>query len=784
MHFQAHKVLFILILTWSLPWPFHGTVLGQKGKGLVVDSETGFVIPFVKIQSDTGVIFTAYDGEFHYSPGARLFLTHPLYESKSIAISPNDTTTTIRLKYHPPEGNDTTRARGRRILQEFQAHSEKTNPENLKAYEVLTTYELSVYKRSRHDKEADWIKTRSMVSLEKNRYKYRDKYFHKILRSRFSDGDSSDVQHIPINAYSLSPYQEFIKIGQLDYLNPLHVTAKKKYDYDEVETFYYKNVRYHILFVRPRPKTHFLGLRGLYYITENDYGIAAFVFITQPIKSEYAQCVVTNQFTEKNVWINEYIYMEAILEREPKYSEDMKLIMRSTNSGVNFNIDDQSSNKWLNMILLGKKKTKFSDESWSMEGLNLKTSENLSYIEKDTVKGGFVRKDWTSWIYDIYMGRLAYRLPYIYIRNILSINRYEYLRLGVGVQTHKQFSDIFTTGGYFGYGFKDKQFKYGGNIGFFLGRKRSTQITYAISKDVKEPGRTEYIKQEKNYLRNFFSKHMDNIRGQSIRFKAFPNRKVDLGISLNSFNLETTYPYTFVPLAESGQDTTRMQFTELLFQVRFGSGQPFNENIRKLFYPNKNIFSNLFINLAKGFKNVMNSDFSYWKVNARLFLFIDFTSRGKLDIMLESGIMTPNQPYQIDYIAPGNDVELAGITIRNAFQTMGLYKYVSDRYLNGFFQYDFGSIFFKETKFDPHLAVALNMGWGLFTGDPSLHRGVQARDYGTGYYEIGVLLNNLLKAKIYKYIYGGLGVGVYYSLKTPDSDPNWALRLTYTLGAL
>ncbi len=784
MRINFRLFTFILLSGWILPGPFCTVVLGQTGRGKIIDSETGFVIPFVKIQQNEKEIFTAYDGEFYFDPGTELHVTHPLYEEKTVAVEPGDTSVLIKLNYHPPEGNEESEKKALRVVKFFQKYSEKNNPENLKSYEYLTSNYINILKRRRNSDTAKWTEVRSLKLLEKNRYKYHDKYFHKILRSKFTDGDTSNIKYLPVTLYNLSPYQEFIRIGELDYLNPLYPTAVKKYDYSEVETFIYNDIKFHVLYVRAKQKKHFLSLRGLYYIPENNYGLAAAVFTTVPLKLEYAQCVVTNQLTEKNIWLGENLYVEAIFEHEPKYSEDAKMIERSTNSSINFNIDDQSSKKWLNMILFGQKDTKFSEESWSMDEMKLGNREKLSYIEKDTLNKGFVRKDWTQWIYDIYMGRLAFRLPYVYIKNILSINRYEYLRLGVGLQTHKQFSDIFTLGGYAGYGFKDKQFKYGGNVGFYLGRMRSTIISYEVSKDLLEPGRTFYIEEQKNYLRNFFSKHMDNIRSQNIRFKSVVNRKVDMGVSLKSFNLQPTYDYTFKPLAERGQDTTRMYFTELLFQARFGNANTFNKNARKLFYPSRSVFSNLFVNVARGYKNVLNGDFHYWKANARLFIFIDIGQQGKLDIMMESGIMTPNQPYQINYIAPGNDVELAGIIIKNAFQTMDLYRFVSDRYLNGFFEYDFGSIFFKKTKFDPHLALELNMGWGVFSGNPAYHRGVEIHDYGTGFYEAGVSLNNLLKAKIYNLIYGGLGLGVYYSLKTPDGNSKLAVRLTYTLGAL
>ena len=758
-------------------------IYAQEGKGQVVNSETGFVIPFTKVESDTGHLFTAFDGKFNYTPGKHLHITHPLYESSDISTSYKELSLIIKLKYKNPKGNAESESNGLKILDAFHQHVKENNPENLGAYEFLTNNYINTYERSHDNPDAPWTLEQTMESYEKNRYKFHQKYFHKLLSSKTSDGDTSKLKYIPINTYTLSPYNEFIRIGKNDYLNPLHPGAKKKYTYTVVETFIHNNSRHHILYVRPKKKKLFLGFRGLYYINEDNYGLAASVFNTMPFKDENIQCVLTYQLTKKNVWIGKNIYLEIYTERMPGYKSDLKLELFSSNSMVNFDIDDQSSNKWLNMIALGKEDSKFDNESWSMSKLELSSKDKLAYIKTDTTHEDYVRKNWAEWLNDIYLGRVAYRIKYVDLKNIISINSYEYLRIGLGVQTHRQFSDFFTMGANVGYGFRDSEFKYGYNVGVNLGKKRSTILSYNASKDILEPGRTEYIEARKNYLRNFFSKRMDDIRSNSIQFKTNLNRHIDLGITFNSFNLEPNYSYTYMPLLETNSDTSRLYFSELLMQLRIGQPHVINPNTRRLFYANKTIFSNLYINLARGYDNILEGDYSYWKLNSRMLLFFDLKTRGEIDLVVESGIMTPDQPYQIAYIAPGNNVALAGITIKNAFQTMELYQYISDRYFNAFFEYNFGKELFKKSKFNPHIALALNMGWGIYSGDPELHRGVEIRDYGTGYFETGLLINNLLKIKVYKYFYGGLGVGVYYALKNTNQGSRWAFRLTYKLGS-
>lgn len=146
--------------------------------------------------------------------------------------------------------------------------------------------------------------------------------------------------------------------------------------------------------------------------------------------------------------------------------------------------------------------------------------------------------------------------------------------------------------------------------------------------------------------------------------------------------------------------------------------------------------------------------------------------------------MTKDQPYQINYVGPGTEFKLTGIVINNAFQSMELYGFFADRYVHSFMNYNLGNIFFKKSKFNPELAFALNMGWGKITGRKEIHENIVVRDYAEGYYEAGVLLNNLLRLKIYNYFYGGLGIGTFYGFGPDAKDGAFALRISYELGVL
>ena len=146
--------------------------------------------------------------------------------------------------------------------------------------------------------------------------------------------------------------------------------------------------------------------------------------------------------------------------------------------------------------------------------------------------------------------------------------------------------------------------------------------------------------------------------------------------------------------------------------------------------------------------------------------------------------MTKDQPYPIMYGGPGTEFKLTGIIINNAFQTMKLYGFFTDRYAHSFINYNLGNVILKKSKFKPELALALNLGWGKIAGKKEIHEDIEVRDYPEGYFETGIMLNNLLRLKIYKYFYGGLGVGAFVGLGPDAENGSFAIRLSYEIGTL
>jgi hypothetical protein len=81
------------------------------------------------------------------------------------------------------------------------------------------------------------------------------------------------------------------------------------------------------------------------------------------------------------------------------------------------------------------------------------------------------------------------------------------------------------------------------------------------------------------------------------------------------------------------------------------------------------------------------------------------------------------------------------------FQTMGMNEFLSDRYAAVYVRHNFASLLYKSEHFSPGISLVTNVGFGSLQ-HPERHRNIDFKTMEKGYYESGVLLNNLLKVNI------------------------------------
>ncbi len=775
------KIIFFITCTSIVL--FASSLSAQNINGQIIDSVTKQGIPFAVIYSPESASkrISNLQGSFSIRHFGTFEITHPLYNTRKFTLVADSSKLLIELskkKEIIPTENQL--VKGKEMLEKHRDFLKETSSTHHQSFEFLSETKVEVYEQTKRDGDI-WRLKNSLESIEKNKFKFPDKKYVRIVKAHYHDGDSSTVGFLPYS-YSISENQEYIDVLNLKFYNPLYKDAGKRYEYALIDSILFDEAYAQLVYFRPKPARNFIGFSGLLYFTGNRTEIIGGYFFPYKRKHKDFTMAFREGITEENTRFLSDLQVLFKLKDIPHVGRDSKIIFSVRNTSPVFDVINNSNNKWVEMAIFNQDKDTIEDDTWMMT--QIIDNEKLEYIKKDTTDRKFVLSKTLEQMYYIYDGKIGYRMRYFDINNVFSFNKFEGMRIGLGLQSHHNLSDVFTFGGYFGYGFKDAKFKYGGNIGLYFGEERNNLLSVKFTRDLLEPGMVNFLEMKQDLIRNFFTSRMDNYQSTQVSFRTQLNPYVTSSIIFNDYTLKPLYDYIYNPAGQSIVETQRFDFSETTVLINIGT--PFSEspNLRKVLYRNKFFQKNLFINITKGWDIEQGGGFDYWKFNTRLSSKIKLNRQDELKIVFDGGIMTLDQPYQIMYGGPGTEFKLTGIIINNAFQSMQLYGFFADRYLHSFINYNLGNVIFKKSKFKPELAFALNLGWGKIKGRKEIHEGIEVRDYSSGYFETGVMLNNLLRLKIYKYFYGGLGIGTFVGYGPDAKKGSFAIRISYEIGML
>jgi len=218
--------------------------------------------------------------------------------------------------------------------------------------------------------------------------------------------------------------------------------------------------------------------------------------------------------------------------------------------------------------------------------------------------------------------------------------------------------------------------------------------------------------------------------------------------------------YDYELLAEVSP--TPFTFGEFHLGIRYA----YNEKFVRLFGQRLNNQSNFPIvelQYIKGLDDFWNGEWAYDK-----FLFsVNHTFRrkalGKTKYRLEAGYINKVVPYSKLFTSFGLGAGYRGfgLGITQGFQTMKINEFLSDRFVHLFFKQDFGTLLLKSKKFKPNIVLEHNLAFGSLQRS-EIHQNLEFKTLEKGFFEAGLVLENLIKVKYFNMYYIGLGAGMYY----------------------
>lgn len=638
-----------------------------------------------------------------------------------------------------------------------------------------------------------------MESITKRRFLHPDHNYEEVLASRTSGLKDSPFALLATQMQSFSFYPETITILGETYLNPVSAAGLKRYNYIMQDTLCKGEDTVFVISFHPKAKTSFKGMKGVLYINTNGYAIQN--VIAQPISDD---AKITIHIQQKYEYINNKQWFPVQLNTDWIYNnilvEDTNV--EATNKAVN---PDDEHNKikvvtrsYIKDIVLDTllRKRDFSrvaveisknaasqaDSMWNkFRNDTLSTKEKKTYHVIDSIGQSIHLERKIKWFEALSTGKLRMELVDWDLDKILNYNGYEGFRLGAGLHTNDKLSRFVAIGGYGAYGFKDKAFKYGGDLGFLFNPYSHLKLDFAYQNDVIEAGGTSFYNDQaflstESYY-NYFINNMDKLEKEQVSFSFDALRYFQFKLAGNEQLRQVTNDYQY---GLSDNNVTilynRFHFTELNLGIRFAYDEKFLKSPWGMISLGTK-YPVVWANITRGFNGLLNGQYDYMKYDLKVSKVFHIPLAGSSSFEALAGYVDGNVPYTLLYNARATYVQYS-VAVDNTFETMRINEFASSRYINLFYAHDFPT-FFHGKNFKPHLKVVSSAGWGIMDNRAN-HYNYLYKTMEKGYYESGLEINNLLKMSFTQF-----GIGAYYRYGPyAFSQPINNLAVKFTLTTL
>ena len=817
---MLQRILFIFIIFLSVH-SFAADIL----EGRVIDQSTKEPLAFVSIiiKGTQKVAYTDIEGRFKITsdvPVNVLLFSYVGYESISYHVTDHQNIL-IKMLRKDQELNTVTIIAGEnpahRIIKRASHNRKLNDPDRINDYRCTiyskTYYDLVRNSISKKDsilkdslaKQKAPIKKDSlsndssdaflsyfidnshifmMESVYERKYLSPGNLNETVIATKASGLKNPSFSTSATDLQPFSFYKDYFNMLGKDYLNPISPGSTTKYFFQIEDTLYHDLDSVYIISFRPLKDKNFTGLQGVLYINTNGYAIQN--VIASPYDKGLMELKIQQQYqlAEGKQWFPQQLNYELFYKNYPAKTMGMKLTGKSYITGIKLDEGLRKRDFGFATVTMDPEAAFHDSTYWYTNRHDtLSTKEKLTYHLLDSIgeKKHFDRS------LKVVEALATFQIPISFIsldlNRIISLNDYEKVRLGLGAHTNDRLSKWFTVGGYAGYGFHDKVVKYGGDAKLYF-RKNSKDyyLKYSYSDDIVEPGKAQYFYSTLNLNRSLMASRMDHIIQQEVSLNFRALKYLTINVALNQNQRTPNYTYDFYSDVFSVPQSSAFKSTELRIKGRYAYQEKLVQSFGQILSSGSK-YPILHFAYTSGFKTPGYGEYRFNKVSAgieKTFLIRNF---GKTNVLLEGGMVEGIVPYPYLFNGNGSFTKDGYLYVRHSFQTMGLYEFLSDRYVNVFLSHDFGSLLFKTQKHQPELVVFTNIGYGTLQ-DSSRHSLLPFKTMEKGFYESGIMINNIIKYNYLNLFYMGLGGGAfmrYGAYANKKWQDNMAYKLSFTV---
>ena len=628
-----------------------------------------------------------------------------------------------------------------------------------------------------------------MESVTERRFRFPNQNQEKVLLNRVSGDQNLGLVAIANAVQPFSFYNDFIRVLDRDFANPIAPGSIAQYYFELKDTLYNGSDTLWTIAFRPRKGKIFNGLTGVLQLHSAGYAVknvrattTGTPFIVVKLEQAYQQAPMADGTWK---WFPEQLNFEMNIPSYPDKTVGSHVSGRSFISRVD--LENPTSNRDFMPempIYIVNKATNQPDSAWAdwRQAAPLSAKEKRTYIYLDSL---FQAQNvgWVSRVINYSAtGKVhLYKSLSADLRHIFKFNDFEGARLGLGLTNAEsrplRLPRRLEVGANAGYGFRDKQWKYGAYGLWRITRTHNTQLRASWRRDLREPGALHELSKANLVNRSLYARRMDYVEEWSASMGSQLTRDITIEITGNRQDWSPAYVYGF----SAGENAPLQR------QFRFAESSVYIRYARNLLNTNfwiaeeNQVQRTPVIELAytRGWKGVLGGEYDYerWVLALRQNVYI--RRLGRLNWRLEAGTASANTPLAKLFTLNQSAANRGSFTLfvaPNTFQSLPDTLFVADRFVNLYVSQEIGPVLYKHPYSAPILTLLHNVAWGDLRR-PGLHRDIGFLTASNPIAEAGVQLDNLLRFSYVDIAYLGIGGALFYRYSGPQSGA-WAPRLS------
>ena len=621
----------------------------------------------------------------------------------------------------------------------------------------------------------------SEVYFKKPNYKY-----EKLVASKTS-GLDKPIFNMVFSRFQFQNFYEndYLEIFQVKYVSPISKGSTKRYNFQIEDTLLNGSDTTFVISYRPKANVTFKSLKGVLYIHADDFAIERIeaepvdknVLLHVPVTQEYRK-------VENGTWFPSQLTATFKLPRVAQKGDTLESKGISTITIKEIEINPPLRNRDFGIFDVEEQveSKKASDELLRTYRNDTLTHKELrAYELLDSISATLKIDKRLELLSSILQGYIPIGPIDVDIASIVNYTYYEGWRFGLGLYTNRKLTNRGRFGGYFAYGLKDKDWKWGAMTEWELYRKRSLLLKLRFYEDIVESGCTQLIGRDElgllngEYYRHWIITKFDKSRTLWAKLQMRADKNFTVSVSAAYSQNRTLFNYGFAPAGGNGGAEYRYTNAYVRAGLRFSYHETTYKTTNVTMFESSR-FPMVQIQYERGIKGVFGSDFNYNKVNARIHHLQRYKRFGYSEIAVTGGFVDRTLPYSLLFVMPAG-YEQIGFYGTEQFAAMRPNEFVGDSYIGIFLRHNFGKMW--EGKFSPRIVLCQNIGfcWLRHPGD---HLGVTATAMEKGYFETGLMIDNILSARDLL----AMGIGVFYRYGAYGYEKpkdNFAIKVSLTV---